>query len=183
MHMFGRSVLATTMVVALLLTGCAVPPGAHGTALPLGTGSMPFSQSPDCTGAAGQFLLTKLFADLSAGNTPDMRYYFTDPAAFDKWADPTPGGDITSDPTDPLGFSLDGLRDHLAGLARGGLSVRLMRFADNGFQRADTIDAGGWFDFDLYGRDSGSGANVQGAGMGAVDCLSGRLKAVVIFSW
>jgi hypothetical protein len=80
--------------------------------------------------------------------------------------------------------TLDALQAHLDRLAHGGFAVRLVRFTDAGYGGTGaTGESGGWFDFDLRGRVGGSGAAVDGSGNGAVDCLSGRLKLLVVDGW
>ena len=137
-----------------------------------------------CNGTGGKALLTGLLADLNAGRTPALATYFSPPIDFVRWWDPTTPEVITFLPGPGSGtVTLDALQAHLEELAGGGFSVRLVDFADAGYQgSAQNGDAGGWFEFDLRGHSAGT-ATRDGGGKGAVDCASGRLKVLVVDGW
>ena len=77
-----------------------------------------------------------------------------------------------------------GLEQHLAKLQRNGLDLTVTGLKDAGYQGGRTRDAGGWFSFSLQGRLQLS--EVAGeqpiTGKGAVDCDTGKLKAVVVYA-
>lgn len=77
----------------------------------------------------------------------------------------------------------NGLEQHLGTLQQSGMDVTVTGFKDMGLQGRGTRDEGGWFTFGLRGWLLGSEALSSGqsvGGKGAVDCGTGKLKAVVI---
>jgi hypothetical protein len=136
-----------------------------------------------CTGSDGEAVLRAFFRDLS--NRRDVAELLADyvvaPESFVRWWDGTlrPGEIIT--------FS-NGLPEHLEKLQRDGINATVTGFEDVGFQGRGTPDAGGWFLFGLQGHlRAGDAAPAPpttsktplGA-KGAVDCATGKLKAIVI---
>lgn len=79
----------------------------------------------------------------------------------------------------------DGLEQHLGKLQQNGMDLTVTGFTDVGIQGRGTRDEGGWFNFGLRGRlqrgePLSSGERSTGGHKGAVDCDTGKLKAVVL---
>lgn len=80
----------------------------------------------------------------------------------------------------------NGLEQHLGKLQRNGMDVTVTGFKDVGFQGRGRREEGGWFNFGLRGQlqrgepYSSNGPQSLGGHKGAVDCKSGKLKAVVL---
>lgn len=77
----------------------------------------------------------------------------------------------------------NGLEQHLDKLQQNGMDLTVTGFNDVGFQRGGTREEGGGFTFGLRGRLSRGEPLRSGqalGGKGAVDCVTGKLKAVVI---
>src|SRR5215467_11967070 len=186
------AILAASVVMLSSCTSAAPKAAQPPTSTPPGSGQgvaggpAPGPSRPAlCNGTAGQALVRGLFADLSGGREPSMSRYFTTPVNFLRWVDPYSVTDITFTPAaaNDGSVDLDVLEKHLDGLARGGFSVKLVTFTDGGFDGGGTPDAGGWFDFTAFGKGRKSETPTDGGGKGAVDCATGKLKALVLDSW
>jgi hypothetical protein len=139
-----------------------------------------------CSGAGGEPIMHALFDDLSVGRPPDVGAYFVEPIDFVRWWDPTlPSGQVITFEAGPGSgaVTLDTLRGHLAALTRRGLQATISGFTANGYESVSKAETGGGFTFDLHGRIGGKGAFVDGGGGGMIDCLTGKLKTIVIDNW
>ena len=77
----------------------------------------------------------------------------------------------------------DTLRGHLGALTRRGLRATISGFTANGYESTSKAETGGGFTFDLHGRIGSKGAFIDGGGDGMIDCLTGKLKTIVIDNW
>ncbi len=139
-----------------------------------------------CSGSGGEAMLRGLFADLSAGRTPDIAAYFVDPLDFVRWWDPTlPSGAVISfEAGDGSGTAtLDTLQSHLDALQHRGVTGTVSAFTPTGYDAVSSTETGGGFTFHLRARATGRGALRDGGGEGMIDCVTGRLKSVVIDEW
>jgi hypothetical protein len=139
-----------------------------------------------CSGSGGDAMLRGLFADLSAGRTPDIGTYFVDPLDFVRWWDPTlPSGQVISfEAGDGSGTAtLDTLQSHLDALHHRGVTGTVSTFTPTGYGAVSSTEAGGEFTFGLRARAASRGALRDGGGEGMIDCVTGRLKSVVIDEW
>lgn len=131
-------------------------------------------------------MLRGLFADLSAGRTPDIGTYFVDPLDFVRWWDPTlpTGAVITFEAGAGSGTAtLDTLQSHLDALHHRGVTGTVSGFTATGYNAPSSKEAGGGFTFTLRARATGTGAQRDGGGKGTIDCVTGRLKTIVIDAW
>jgi hypothetical protein len=56
-------------------------------------------------------------------------------------------------------------------------------FTATGYHASSSKEAGGGFTFTLRARATGKGALRDGGGAGMIDCVTGRLKTIVIDAW
>ena len=139
-----------------------------------------------CSGAGGEAMLRGLFADRDAGRTPDVGTYFVDPLDFVHWWDPTlPSGQVISfEAGDGSGTAtLDTLQSHLDALHHRGVTGTVSTFTPTGYDAVSSNEAGGGFTFALRVRATARSAPRDGGGEGMIDCVTGRLKSVVIDAW
>ncbi|HEY7173475.1 MAG TPA: hypothetical protein VH442_01040 [Micromonosporaceae bacterium] len=170
-------------VVAVAVAGCTsgdriVPAHAAPRSTPP---SAPASSAPPCTGADGRTIVEKLFADLSRGKKIDLGTYFVDPLDFVRWVDP--GAYVTFLPGNDGSVNLDALQSRLDRLERQHVRVDMTEFADAG-SGGDTTnhDLGGYFSFKIRIRLSAAAPMSDGTGKGAIDCVTKKIKVMVIES-
>jgi hypothetical protein len=174
-------------VVLIASAGCTadrIP--LNGSSTPTARALPPVVVPVRCSGSGGEAMLRGLFADLDAGRTPDVGTYFVDPLDFVRWWDPTlPSGQVISfeagDGSETA--TLDTLQSHLDALHHRGVTGTASTFTPTGYSAVSSTEAGGGFTFDLRARATGRGALRDGGGEGMIDCVSGRLKSVVIDEW
>ncbi len=173
----AAAVMVTTVVgTAVALVGCTSTPASPRPSTPSSTPSS--MRSPVCTGRDGEAVLRAFFRDLSNHRNVSelLAAYVAPPENFVRWWDPsTPSGGIVT--------YVNGLPEHLEKLQRDGIDLTVTGFQDAGFQGRGTPDEGGWFTFGLYGRfregqPMGGGETL--GNKGAVDCATGKLKAIVL---
>jgi hypothetical protein len=178
--------VASALVVAMTAAGCTADRvRIAGSPTPTARVLPPVAAPVRCSGSAGEPVLRGLFADFDAGRTPAIETYFVDPPNFVRWWDPTlPSGQvITFEAGAGSGtITLDTLQSHLDALHHRGLTGTVSAFTANGYQAASSTEAGGSFTFTLRARAT-KGALRAGGGAGTVDCVTGRLKSVVIDAW
>lgn len=174
-------------VVLIAAAGCTADRIAlTGSSTPTVRALPPVVVPVRCSGSGGEPMLRGLFADLSLGRTPDIGTYFVDPLDFARWWDPTlPSGQVISfeagDGSETA--TLDTLQSHLDALRRRGVNGTVSEFAPTGYDAASSKEAGGGFTFGLRARATARGALRDGGGEGMIDCVTGRLKSVVIDEW
>ncbi len=179
--------VVVVLVAAISTAGCTadrIP--LAGSATPTVRALPPVAVPVRCSGSGGDTPLRGLFADFSAGRTPAVASYFVDPRDFVRWWDPTlPSGQvITFEAGAGSGtVTLDTLQSHLDALHHRGLTGTVSGFAANGYEAPSSKEAGGGFTFTLRARATGKGALRDGGGEGTIDCVTGRLKTVVIDAW
>ena len=163
-----------------LATSRSTPqPAPSGDATPAPTAEATSSPAPagTCTGRAGEEALRGFFRDLSRSRPVQsvLAAYVVPPRDFVRWWDHSLPQART------LTFEV-GLEQHLGKLQRNGVDLTVTGVKDAGFQGGGTRDAGGWFTFSLQGRLQRSEPQDEQSfgGKGAVDCDTGKLKAVVI---
>jgi hypothetical protein len=170
----------TAVVVAVLVTlgglaGCTSSPAPLKSSTP--TSGPSAAPSTHCTGRDGEAALRGFSRDLS--NHRDvgelLAAYVAAPEDFVRWWDPSvPNGEVLT--------YANGLQQHLDQLERDGINLNVTGFEDAGYQGFGD-EAGGWFNFGLYGRNRESEAMSGGQTLGnkgAVDCATLKLKAIVI---
>lgn len=140
-----------------------------------------------CDGSTGEHVLRALFATIDAGPHVNLATYFVAPLAFNLWWDPTvkPGSAITFMPGPGSGtVNLDALQTHLDQLSTSHPQITVSSFTARGFTSQDYDGGppgGGQFEFTV---DRGVPPNASdGVGAGLVDCVTGKLKAIVIDQW
>ena len=128
-----------------------------------------------CTGRGGEAVLRAFFDHISHNGSDLLDAYFAPAQDFVRWWDPTrESGDVVP---------YTGLQEHLSRLRQDGVDVAVIGFSDQGFQGGTSGEAGGWFTFDIRGRLSKDTAVKVGNGKGAIDCRTGKLKALVVDDW
>jgi hypothetical protein len=129
-------------------------------------------------------VLRAFLDDLGNGKRGLVTTYFVAPRDFTRWSDPE-SGLITFEPgTGSDTVTLDRLQARLDRLAQQGASFVLTGFDDRGFHADNTNgDAGGWFVFDIRGRPNARATPKDGGGKGVIDCVTRKLKVLVISDW
>lgn len=174
-------------VVVIASAGCTadrIP--LTGSSTPTARALPPVVVPVRCSGSGGDTPLRGLFADLDAGRTPEVGTYFVDPLDFVRWWDPTlpTGAVISFEAGDGSGaVTLDTLQSHLDALRRRGVAGTVSVFTATGYDAVSSTEAGGGFTFSLRARATARSALRDGGGEGMIDCVTGRLKSVVIDEW
>jgi len=140
-----------------------------------------------CDGSTGEPVLRALFATIDAGRHVNLGTYFVAPLAFNLWWDPLvmPGSAITFMPGPGSGtVNLDALQTHLDKLSSSHLQITVSSFTARGFTSQD-YDGGppGGGEFEFTTRRGVPPNGSSGVGAGLVDCVTGKLKAIVIDQW
>jgi hypothetical protein len=140
-----------------------------------------------CDGSTAEPVVRALFATIDAGRHVNLATYFVTPLAFNIWWDPTvkSGGAITFMPGPGSGtVNLDALQAHLDKLSTSHLQLSLSSFTARGFTSQD-YDGGppGGGQFEFTTRRGVPPSSSAGVGAGLVDCVTGKLKAIVIDQW
>jgi len=179
--------VVVALVVAVNVAGCTADRiTLTGSPTPTVRALPPVAVPVRCSGSGGEAMLRGLFADLSAGRTPDIGTYFVDPLDFVRWWDPSlPSGQvITFEAGAGSGtVTLDTLQSHLDALHHRGVSGAVTTFAPTGYEAVSSKEAGGGFTFSLRARATARGALRDGGGEGMIDCVTKQLKSVVIDEW
>lgn len=183
-----RTPYAFALIGALaLITGCTPDRIPVAAASPSGAHAIASRPTPArCSGTNAEPILHALFDDLSVGRPPEIEAYFVEPLDFVRWWDPTlPSGQVITFEAGPGSgtVTLDTLRSHLGALTRRGLQATVSGFTANGYESVSKAETGGGFTFDLHGRIGGKGGFVDGGGEGMIDCMTGKLKTIVIDNW
>jgi hypothetical protein len=168
-------VVVAAIALVAALAGCTSTGSRSPVASTPVASSPPSARMTECTGRGGEAVLRAFFDDLSHGGSDLLTPYFAPAQDFVRWWDPTRGsGEVVP---------YTGLQEHLRKLQRDGADAAVIGFTDTGFQGKGTSEAGGWLQFNIRGRLSKDAAVMVGVGKGAIDCRTGKLKALVVDTW